>query len=187
MASVLQADEFFCNRILSRQSTVGCSSRIYYRNSDGVPFKWEQQPGKPIDPPTEDAIPPLSPPPAVLSLGLPKPCIDELKAPKRRRAWLWKKIKRKMRWSSGDDKSKIGSSDHYNESGSKFWELEGWTEASPHNSSSSLSLSSSSSSFHTPSFQPSTYHDPKKGWLHRPITCSPMNFGDMIVCLVKRV
>ncbi|KAM0967051.1 hypothetical protein ACFX1X_023051 [Malus domestica] len=72
--------EFLFNRNLLRNSSspLGCSSRVYYcRSTEGVPFDWEMQPGTPRNPPKEEAIPPISPPPAVLSLGLPKPCIDQ--------------------------------------------------------------------------------------------------------------
>ncbi|XWS73238.1 hypothetical protein CRYUN_Cryun02cG0110700 [Craigia yunnanensis] len=75
--SVIQGEELFFNRIISRNSSVGCSSRIYYyRSSEGKPFNWEMQPGTPKEPQKEDILPPISPPPAVLSLGLPKPCIN---------------------------------------------------------------------------------------------------------------
>lgn len=70
----------FNENTLSRYSSAGaCSSRVYYyRNAtEGIPFQWEMQPGMAKDPPREEAIPPLSPPPAILSLGLPKPCINE--------------------------------------------------------------------------------------------------------------
>ncbi|KDO43865.1 hypothetical protein CISIN_1g039989mg, partial [Citrus sinensis] len=60
-------------------------------NTEGVPFKWEMQPGKPKEPPKEDIIPPLSPPPAVLSLGLPKPAIEE--PPSNNKASILKSIK----------------------------------------------------------------------------------------------
>ncbi|CAL1358507.1 unnamed protein product [Linum trigynum] len=82
--SVLQADETFYNRVISRDSTSSSSaaarcpsSRVFYYRSaaEGVPFNWETQPGTPKNPPKEEAIPPISPPPAVLSLSLPKPSI----------------------------------------------------------------------------------------------------------------
>ncbi|KAJ6372383.1 hypothetical protein OIU76_026803 [Salix suchowensis] len=75
--SVHQGDNFFSGRVISRNSSAGCSSRIFYnRSAEGVPFKWEMQPGTPRDPPREEIIPALSPPPAMLSLGLRKPCSD---------------------------------------------------------------------------------------------------------------
>ncbi|MED6186712.1 hypothetical protein PIB30_069378 [Stylosanthes scabra] len=62
---------------LSRRTSVGCSSRLsYYRSGDGgVPFIWEKKPGISKEGSPEEVIPPLTPPPALLSLGLPKPCI----------------------------------------------------------------------------------------------------------------
>ncbi|KAJ6355433.1 hypothetical protein OIU77_005928 [Salix suchowensis] len=75
--SVHQGDNFFSGRVISRNSSAGCSSRIFYnRSAEGVPFQWEMQPGTPRDPPREEIIPALSPPPAMLSLGLRKPCRD---------------------------------------------------------------------------------------------------------------
>ncbi|KAL3532799.1 hypothetical protein ACH5RR_006320 [Cinchona calisaya] len=92
--SVLQGDGFYFNHILSRESSVGQSSRMYYGRPEGVPFKWEMQPGTPKNGPEEEVIPPLSPPPSVLSLGLPKPCVDQPKNPDQySKVWFWRKIK----------------------------------------------------------------------------------------------
>ncbi|XP_054820360.1 uncharacterized protein LOC129319345 [Prosopis cineraria] len=84
-------------KILTRNSSVGCSSRIfyYYGSGEGVPFNWEMKPGIAKDPPKEE-LPPLSPPPALVSLALPKPSIHG--NPKPSTAWsrlrrrLWKRI-----------------------------------------------------------------------------------------------
>ncbi|MED6191544.1 hypothetical protein PIB30_001275 [Stylosanthes scabra] len=64
-------------KMLSRRTSVGCSSRLsYYRSGEGgVPFTWEKKPGIAKEKSPEEVIPPLTPPPALLSLGLPKPCI----------------------------------------------------------------------------------------------------------------
>ncbi|GAB2218275.1 hypothetical protein Droror1_Dr00001495 [Drosera rotundifolia] len=88
MASLMLQDDEFCGRILSRKSTIGCSSRVYYCNggSEGVPFQWEEQPGKAIHPPERDGnvLPLLSPPPAIQSLSFPKPCfLEEPGTPRR--------------------------------------------------------------------------------------------------------
>ncbi|CAN1165624.1 hypothetical protein LINPERPRIM_LOCUS33840 [Linum perenne] len=75
-SSVLQGDGAFYNHVISRDSSVHCpSSRVFYcrSNADGVPFNWETQPGTPKNIPKEDSIPPINPPPAILSLALPKP------------------------------------------------------------------------------------------------------------------
>lgn len=58
---------------MSRNSSTGY---YYQRRSEGVPFKWEMQPGTPINTHTVKTVPPLSPPPAMLSLGFPKPSIS---------------------------------------------------------------------------------------------------------------
>ncbi|KAK7329783.1 hypothetical protein VNO77_23962 [Canavalia gladiata] len=79
------------SKILSRRSSMECSSRIsYYRSGEGVPFKWEMQPGIAKEQPEEE-LPPLTPPPALLSLGLPKPCIPEPKPSNRSWLLFWKK------------------------------------------------------------------------------------------------
>ncbi|CAN7033207.1 unnamed protein product [Brassica rapa subsp. trilocularis] len=59
---------------ISRNSSIG----YYYhrRSSEGVPFKWEMQPGTPISSQPGEIIPPISPPPMMLSLGFPKPSIS---------------------------------------------------------------------------------------------------------------
>ncbi|CAF2107181.1 BnaCnng17330D [Brassica napus] len=59
---------------ISRNLSIG----YYYqrRSSEGVPFKWEMQPGTPINTQPGEIIPPISPPPAMLSLGFPKPSIS---------------------------------------------------------------------------------------------------------------
>ncbi|CAI9098489.1 OLC1v1035148C1 [Oldenlandia corymbosa var. corymbosa] len=97
LISLLQgSDAISINRVLAREPSIGLgqSSRIYYRKPEGVPFNWEMQPGTPINRPEEEAIPPLSPPPQVLSLGLPKPCVDHLTDElDHSKAWFWKKIK----------------------------------------------------------------------------------------------
>ncbi|VVB11862.1 unnamed protein product [Arabis nemorensis] len=58
---------------IPRNSSVGY---YYHRRSEGVPFKWEMQPGTPINTQPVEVVPLISPPPAMLSLGLPKPSIN---------------------------------------------------------------------------------------------------------------
>ncbi|KAK9130142.1 hypothetical protein Sjap_010629 [Stephania japonica] len=67
--SLLQGDEVFFNKLISRDSSLGLSSRFYFRAPNGIPFKWELHPGTPIRPcaTTADLLPPLSPPPAALA------------------------------------------------------------------------------------------------------------------------
>ncbi|KAL3575110.1 hypothetical protein D5086_023211 [Populus alba] len=80
--------------LFSRDSSVGFSSRrLYYRSAEGVPFKWEMQPGTPKDPSKEEIIPPIRPPPALLGIGLPKPCID-IKEPKTSMRSRFRKLSR---------------------------------------------------------------------------------------------
>ncbi|KAJ8562529.1 hypothetical protein K7X08_011820 [Anisodus acutangulus] len=133
---------FQMSRILSRESSVGQSSRIYYyrRRAEGFPFQWEKQPGTPKTPPKEDVnIPPLSPPPSFQSLGLPKPCFhdDELPESKPLKVWLSKKIKKLHQLKSF---GKYHQHDHVGESDGEF-------VASSFKNSSSSSSSSSTDSF----------------------------------------
>ncbi|QHO50317.1 hypothetical protein HN51_002151 [Arachis hypogaea] len=97
-----QSERAVMSKILSRRSSVGCSSRLsYYRSGGGeggVPFKWEKQPGVAKEKSPEEVIPPLTPPPALVSLGLPKPCIhyEPSKHTKLMRLRFWKKRGRRI-------------------------------------------------------------------------------------------
>ncbi|KAL3535380.1 hypothetical protein ACH5RR_003841 [Cinchona calisaya] len=94
------------SRILPKISSVDQSFRSYYRSSEGIPFKWEMQPGTPKHAPENELIPPPSPPPALQSLGLQLPKLnnseeDSVKINKgskkmSRMFWFWisKKIQR---------------------------------------------------------------------------------------------
>ncbi|CAA0820904.1 Unknown protein [Striga hermonthica] len=76
--SIFHGVESCIGRILAREASVGQSSRIFYRSPElGVPFKWESNPGTPIDPPLEDRIFPLSPSPMMQSSGLPLPSLPD--------------------------------------------------------------------------------------------------------------
>ncbi|KAL5769204.1 hypothetical protein ACOSQ2_015987 [Xanthoceras sorbifolium] len=146
--SVLEGDELFSNKLLSRNSSVGYSSRIlYYRTTEGVPFKWEMEPGTPKDPPKEDNLPPLSPPPAVLSLGLPKPCIsiEEPEASMISRLMFWK---HKKKINEKVQKGTSKGNNHVNSYGSedKSVNLEFYSSDSEEYFMGSRSNSSSSSS-----------------------------------------
>ncbi|GAA0160405.1 hypothetical protein LIER_16966 [Lithospermum erythrorhizon] len=98
--SILQGSEFYFNKILSRTSA--------HKSGEGVPFKWEMQPGIPKinDPPTplgEEAtiIPTPSPSPLMQNLLLPKPpCPCSPKSHSSLKDWLrraMKKIKGKYK------------------------------------------------------------------------------------------
>lgn len=115
-ASLLLMEDDLCKResSISRNSSLGVSSRIFYYYhhrslDDGVPFKWEMQPGIPINPPPEEIVPPITPPPAFRSLGLPKPSISVVGESNNRslfpanlKLWRWKNLRKRYfsRWSS---------------------------------------------------------------------------------------
>ncbi|XVE71828.1 hypothetical protein DITRI_Ditri10aG0183000 [Diplodiscus trichospermus] len=144
--SVIQGEELLLNRIISRNSSFGCSSRIYYyRSSEGIPFDWEMQPGTPKEPQKEDILPPLSPPPAVLSVGLPKPCINmEEPKPLKLRAFMFWKQGKKKQGNKKLDQAGLNASDQshkYSNCEMCSSDDEGEFMASPRMSSSSSSSS----------------------------------------------
>ncbi|KAF8102590.1 hypothetical protein N665_0198s0288 [Sinapis alba] len=158
-ASLLLMEDNLCKRgsEISRSSSVGVSSRLFYYYhhrslEDGVPFKWEMQPGTPINPPTEDIIPPITPPPALLSRSLTKPSLGESnkRSPftAKVKLWKWKSIRNKYfsKWSSQSMHSRDYKNGGHGGSKNYCGELERTKETEDYrSSSSSCSLSSTSS------------------------------------------
>lgn len=75
-------DGFSIRRFLAREPSLNQSSDSFYRESEGIPFKWERQPGTPKDYLQQDGListPPLSPSPLMQSLKLRLPNHDEIK------------------------------------------------------------------------------------------------------------
>ncbi|KAI3701694.1 hypothetical protein L6452_26956 [Arctium lappa] len=149
-----------CSKILSRYSSASQSSRIYYQNTtnEGVPFKWEMQPGTPKNPPQVEVIPPPTPPPAVQSLSLPRPKVDDDSNDLLSwRFWSWKRLRKNFRLQRYDrkkrharfDKHTIGTKVSYSDGDSDV-EFTGWVHRDSRSSSSS-SLSSLGS--HTDRFR----------------------------------
>ncbi|KAL6977749.1 hypothetical protein U1Q18_026538 [Sarracenia purpurea var. burkii] len=89
------ANRHYCNKDVTRNSSGSDQPSCFYyrRNTEGVPFKWEKQPGKSKVPQEDEAILPPTPPPAVQSRILPRPCIDlqPEHGPIRSTVWFWKK------------------------------------------------------------------------------------------------
>ncbi|EEF29292.1 uncharacterized protein LOC112536885 [Ricinus communis] len=207
--SVLQGDEFFFNKVISRNSSMSCSSRLfYYRSAEGVPFQWEMQPGTAKDPPQEEVLPPLSPPPAVLSLGLPKPCIHDLEEPKvsiKSKLKFWKHIRKIQGSKKGPQGFLQRNNNNQNivnvNNGSdckkfesfEFCSSDGEFMVSPRNSSFSSSFSSSSSSSSALSLTKG--HSKKSSRLEGPARdslqgingCSPWKFNSFLVYVARRV
>ncbi|KAJ6435489.1 hypothetical protein OIU84_000640 [Salix udensis] len=192
--SVHQGDNFFSGRVISRNSSAGCSSRIFYnRSAEGVPFQWEMQPGTPRDPPGEEIIPALSPPPAMLSLGLRKPFRDmeETKTSSMRsRFRFWKLIeknKRKKKSQQGSDQGNSFINIDNNESCTserfEFYSSDGDFMASPPRiSSSSSSLSSSNGR----SRRLSRIENPSRGSKQDPHGCFPWIFNAVLASVARR-
>ncbi|KAF8035165.1 hypothetical protein BT93_C1256 [Corymbia citriodora subsp. variegata] len=192
--SVLQGDKAFSERVLSRNSSVGHSFRFYYdRRPEGVPFQWEMQPGTPKNPPKEHDLPPLSPPPAVVSSGLPRPCVGCEDRTRERTSWsklkFWKKIriyrrsydKGKAQTGPRDGKASVDSpgSGHDKVESFEFWSSDGDLVVSPRNSSAS-SLSTATLSFRNGANSVASLD-------HQPRSCTPWNFNELVVHFVKRI
>ncbi|KAF3452783.1 hypothetical protein FNV43_RR03216 [Rhamnella rubrinervis] len=192
-ASVLQSDELFLNRITARHSSVGCSSRVYYyRSSEGVPFQWEMQPGTPKDPPKEEVLPPLSPPPAVISLGLPKPCISEEPSKPPTSSPLWFRFWRRSKKNKSKENGGGGESDDKDDQKVEFCSSDCEFMASPSPSVRNWSSSSSSSlSFSNGIYKDSSssrLRSPSRESLRRPaVTCSPWNVTAILGTIAGRV
>ncbi|GLJ25985.1 hypothetical protein SUGI_0498410 [Cryptomeria japonica] len=69
----MKGDNDFYNLLLSKQESMGHSTRSLYRPADPgtVPFQWEAEPGRPKTPARMEQLAPLSPPPALLSPARP--------------------------------------------------------------------------------------------------------------------
>ncbi|KAJ0246056.1 Transmembrane protein [Hirschfeldia incana] len=156
-ASLLLMEDNLCKRgsVISRNSSVGVSSRIFYYYhhlglDGGVPFKWEMQPGTPINPQPEEIVPPLTPPPALLSRSLTKPSFGESNKhslfPANLKVWKWKNLRNRYfsKWSSQSILSRDYKNAHHGDS-SSCGESERVEESEDYRSTSSSSSSSSSS------------------------------------------
>lgn len=140
------------SKMISRQSSMSMSSRIYYRSSGaaGIPFTWEMLPGEPKQKSANDGRirppPPLSPPPALQSLNLPKvpniqKYIENKKSSTLQPYKLLMKISKKMR------KKEFENSDvEVSMEGFEFERSADHYYSSPCSGSSSSSLSASSPS-----------------------------------------
>ncbi|KAJ8767315.1 hypothetical protein K2173_017359 [Erythroxylum novogranatense] len=194
LVSVIQEDDYM-KRVISRNSSVGCSSRVfYYRSSEGVPFKWEMQPGTPKDPQKEDAIPPLSPPPAILSLGLPTPCIliEEPKPSVRFRLKIWKHIKKlhlSRQSKSMSRRSNVitdGTSSPDKFDRLEFYSSDGDFMTSPRKSISSTSSSLLFSNSNGHSIRSSRLESPARETRQGPYGCGPWSVTSVLVSLIRR-
>lgn len=150
------------NKIISRASSVGLSSRVYYRNSKGaVPFKWEMQPGKAKNPPRNDVIPPPSPPPAVQNRWLAKhnrlPNPESYKeSGSLSKLRFWKKKSKKFIQIQKGEERRDGAAETI-----EFGDSDGELTGSGNDSRSSPSTSSSSSTGNYSSLHQSRFGSPR--------------------------
>ncbi|XP_050374550.1 uncharacterized protein LOC126792104 [Argentina anserina] len=188
-------DEVLFNRNLSKNSSVGCSSRIYYcRSTEGVPFNWEKQPGTPRNPPKAEAIAPLTPPPAVISLGLPKPCIDvqQSKPQTRPRLRFWRKSKKNKNSKNITVANNVdGGSDKFDMFDFCSSDSEYMASTSPRNSSSSssssLSFSKGRLSREWSSLRSTPARESFSSNAAAHFSCSPWNFSSVLISIARRV
>lgn len=145
----------FFSRIISRDTSLGMSSRVYSRGEARVPFEWELQAGKPKvveQNITCDRLPPLSPPPAALFSYLSPGRSRWEKAVVKRAdtarsnklQWFWKRAGRRRQRTSAlrtDTDSETGS-EYY----SSFDRKEFVSSPISSNASSSSTSSTSGSS-----------------------------------------
>lgn len=176
-----QYENMSISKILSRRSSLGCSSRnSYYRSGEGVPFKWEMQPGVAKERPKDD-LPPLSPPPALRSLGLPKPCIPDPKPSTRSRLRFWKKrVKR--------GKSKKPSQVCFQEEDVSGLDMLVRLDCSSDSESVESSRGSSFSSWSSMSFMKSPTKTTLREVYGRSLTlgCFPMHVSRVFVSIARR-
>ena len=94
-----QSNQYFVKRILSRDSSVGCSNRLYYHHNPGeVPFKWELKPGKAKNPQQHDnkITSSIDPPPAERLLGFSM-AKKASSLGSKSKAYSWKKFKKNLK------------------------------------------------------------------------------------------
>ncbi|KAG9456367.1 hypothetical protein H6P81_000875 [Aristolochia fimbriata] len=182
--SLLEGQEVFLNRILSRDSSRGFSSRIYYRGVGEVPFKWEVQPGTPKVTQKPAMLPPLSPPPAILSSRLAQDRDTKPNAGLNRGALRFWKRKGKRCPASKNKISECPSETGSEADSAQLWSSEGDSPGSPTcstSSSSSFSAGSPSpvSTLPEAAFRRKLEHPTKKtgfGRLNLLWGCNPWDF-----------
>ncbi|KAK7291883.1 hypothetical protein RIF29_07396 [Crotalaria pallida] len=178
------------SKILARKSSLGCSSRIsYYRSGEGVPFNWEMQPGIAKEP-TKEELPPLTPPPALLSLGLPKPCfdLDHPKPSSRSRLRFWNK---KAKRGKGKKPQECVNEDLFDFDVFSRLDCSSDSEslASPRGSSFSSSSSSLAIMKSRPWSQSTRSESPVRevrGRRSLPLGCFPMHVTRILVSIARR-
>lgn len=197
-AVVLKIDEINVqsSRFLSRESSIGQSSRIYHRSAEGVPFNWETQPGTPKNPRREEVIPPPTPPPGSQSFFPPvKHYADHLSKEdsnySMHKLWFWRKHWKKQqthkdfgrRWHAGQvPSSNLRSKtcdDRFDYFGGEF---SGWVD----DSSISESKSSTSSNGSMHQSKDGREHNSDDREVLKPFGCSPWNMNGIMVRVVKR-
>ncbi|PON75928.1 hypothetical protein PanWU01x14_038790 [Parasponia andersonii] len=159
--SVLQANELFVKKILSRNSSIGDNTTSHhlsnFKTRAEVPFKWESQPGKPKDPPKGTAhqftgSPPAvdQPQSAVVARGVhapPRPVAPNVSGGRR----FWKKLSKRRQKQVVEKVEPAGPSaatrglDNSNNNGSNHL-IFSVASSSPRSCCSSSSVTSASSS-----------------------------------------
>lgn len=174
--SLLEGEESFFSRILSRDTSLGMSSRVYSRWEARVPFEWELQPGKPKvveQNITCDRLLPLSPPPAAhfSYLSPSRRCWEKAvvkdadTARSNMPQWFWKRIGRRRQTTS------TLRTDTDNETGSMYYSSfdrkEFLSSPASSNASSSSTSSNSGSSFVYSRIKDAQVHGFSLRWVRR--------------------
>ncbi|KAI4376242.1 hypothetical protein MLD38_014027 [Melastoma candidum] len=164
----------------ARTMSFSCSTRSFYNlKPEGVPFQWEKRPGTPKNSPAVDVIPPLSPPPAQLSMGLPKP-----KETSRSRFGFWTKIHAHPKSAHHN----YVESDHAGSLGMQRRNSESWSSddvcAVPQNSRCSSAMSSN---VRLAKVMDSGAKDSDESSLDQPKGCGPWSFRALMVYIAKRI
>lgn len=195
-----EKDQKQLTKILTRKSSLGCSSRIFYYHGsgEGVPFNWEMKPGIAKDPQKEE-LPPLSPPPALVSSSLPKPCFHENPNSYSTTVWsrlprrLWKRITKGNKNFKRISHPQCPKNDDESNHVKDFDVIETFLEcnsdfesfASPHDSTCSSCSSSSSPS-------PPVKHTTRSRLCSfgeaygRPFSCIPIYFSKTLIPIMRR-
>lgn len=185
--SLLEGEESFFSRILSRDTSLGMSSRVYSRGEARVPFEWELQPGKPKvveQNITCDLLPTLSPPPVALFSYLSpgrsrweKMVLKDADTARSNKfQWFWKRAGRRRQRASAlrtDTDSETGS-EYY----SSFDRRAFVSSPTSSNASSSSASSTSGSSLVYSRIKDAQVHGISLRWVRR--LCTAWHSGAFV-------
>ncbi|KAI9122878.1 hypothetical protein K1719_005767 [Acacia pycnantha] len=182
--------------ILSRNDSAEFS---YFRCNEGIPFDWEMQPGIPKHPQQQQHIPPLTPPPAILSSNLRTPSMSHhpnFSKPSSPNCWSTKKLRFWKRNTASEAvilrKQTRSSNKLVREGLQEFDNVDGFAGADNSKCLSDReSMAKSSlpfdSSFSSSSLSSSVSQSPIRGINRKPLrSCFPMHWSKIQVSIFAR-